>query len=267
MSDGGISMAAAWGYNTNELARSVLVRPDWLKRLREDRIQLENTVRSVIHQWTSQKAAYPELPEDLAPILKRIAQGEHKIFGEWSYDEDKCVDAIYVFNKQVDRAWNYGLGFGDKEPRKAQERRKAGYTKTLTPKGWLAVRDEMVKFTIAKAAYTNEIWRDEVEVFMDFLREGKLPEGIAMDKNRPKLRPAVANNILWFLQQGLGWVNNDEIDVCSDCGKILMTDRETHDWCPTCGKMRCESCTTAPYDCQCEHPCSRHCTCKKHEND
>ncbi|MDE2103519.1 MAG: hypothetical protein KGL39_40135 [Patescibacteria group bacterium] len=287
MSDGGISFAKAFSYESNELSKSVLVNPAWLANLLAARYDLKNKVSNAFRHC---KPAYRDgetiKPTTMSPdegwrglvgdwihdkdetrfikFLESEASG-NTLFPEWYYDRDEIVEAIHKYNNAVDWAWESQLGFGDQAPSKRAERRKAGYTKELTPKQFKKHRRLLKKFNLNPSVYTNVIWREEIQVFMDFLMEGKLPDGVSMDKNKPKLRHRVAGNILWFLQEVLGWVTTDEVDVCSDCGCLILTDRETHDWCSKCGKMRCESCTTAPSHCQCDHPCGKHCTCGRNE--
>ena len=288
MSNGSISFAKAFSYESNDLSKPVLVQPAWFATLLADRYDLK---RKVSNAFRHCKPAYRDgeqvKPTTMSPadgwlglpgdwisdkdetrflkFLTNEAAGT-TLFPEWYYDRDEIVEAICKYNAAVDAAWERGLGFGDNVPTKRAERRKAGYTKTLSPRTFKQRRHLLKKFNISPSVYTNVIWRDEAQVFMDFLITGAMPDGTSMDKNKPKLRHQVAGNILWFLQEVLGWVTTDEVDVCSECGCLILTDRETHDWCSGCGKMRCESCTTAPSHCQCDHPCGKHCTCKEEEN-
>lgn len=271
MSDGGISLVAAWGCASFELARPILARRGWRKSLKEAQDTLRDRLRHVLERthwisdWkqpTQPDEPAPRLPDDVTAFVEAVAKGEDP-FPKWSWDREKAVDAINSWNSDVDNIWNYQLGMADREPRTAKARRREGYTERLTPKQWLRVRPQMKRYQIELRAFTSEMYAEGVEQLMEFLTAGKLPAGASMDRNVPKLRHQVAGNIVWFIQQILGWVPGDGIDVCSDCGKVIRTDSETHDWCSKCCKMRCDYCTTRPDDCECDHPCRRHCTCHR----
>jgi hypothetical protein len=283
MSDGGISFTMAMGWSSQELACPIYAHPEFVHRLDADWQKLGDSVRRALrgrNHWISREPQkpLPELSGDLAGLCRRVLAGED-MAGGWTWDRDDAVNAINEWNAAVDHAWRIGLGLGDELVAKARPsnkklRAKIGYTKRVTPRMWGSgyneklkpgLRDKFIKFNIPPHIYTHEIWAAEITGLMEFLTEGKLPEGVVMDRNKPKLNHKQAGNLVWYLQEAMGIIDNDEIDICSECGTVVMTDRETHDWCSKCGKMRCESCTTAPSHCTCDYPCGKHCKCKAEE--
>src|SRR4051812_15540704 len=116
MSDGGISLADAWGFETNELARVILVKPDWLAYVRSCREQLLSEVRTAVARsfppYSEKKTSEPKpaMPDDIEAFLKKIADGE-KVFGKWTWGNDRAVNAIHTWNGYVECAWYHKMGF------------------------------------------------------------------------------------------------------------------------------------------------------------
>lgn len=278
MSDGGISFVMAFGLDSAQLTWPVWVKPGLKTKLEEIHHDLRDSLwRAWRHSpmdwhWNAGKKQpmpeRPEFPEDITEMVKAIAVNEAPFPGWNLIDTGEAVYAIHGYNESIDWVWNHHMGFRDEETDKAapsdkKKRTKLGYTEKLTPERFgKGLRDLMKKHPISTAAYTEKLWKDEIEKLLNFLTKGELPDGVSMEKNLPRLRLAQAANVIWYLQEVAGIISASEIAICDDCGSVIDAAGETHDWCSKCGKMRCENCSTAPYHCTCDYPCGKHCKCK-----
>jgi len=64
-------------------------------------------------------------------------------------------------------------------------------------------------------------YEDAVNELFSFLKGEGLPEG--MECKMPKLKPDMAFNVIWFLQEHMG-ILPDNIEMCQSCKSLFDTD-------------------------------------------
>ena len=281
MSDGGISLARCFGFGSNELVRTVWIKSDWekdrwnnwkAKRAELDRafhVSIENPHRKGKRSQENKLPTWSAVDGKVQnEKIAMVASGTDP-FPEWHWKQDLAIDAIDAWNGYIDWLWDYQFCMEKPRPKTAAVRVKEGFTRKMTPKEWLSIRDNFKQFQIAPAAYTREIWRTKIEEFQTFLTGGELPGGVSMDRGRPKVTQRVAQNIIWYLQEVMHCGCPDSIECCNECGSVFDRNSSSGQWCAPCGKMRCESCATyadmnddCDHECQCSN-CAKHCECEE----
>ena len=72
--------------------------------------------------------------------------------------------------------------------------------------------------------HTDELKR--VQQFHEFL-QGRLPNGVTVVGNPPRMTADDAFSVIWFLQEVSGLIS-DSIEMCAYCGTLFDSHKEGH---------------------------------------
>lgn len=123
---------------------------------------------------------------------------------------------------------------------------KKRFNKVLSPKEFDKIKSQLSEYTIPIKLWDRYVWRDKFEKLVDLLTEHEMPDGIDLgDSLPPKMSRLNAYKIIWFLQEALKIIpNNDELNftICDNCESVFYSYDEGGASCDNCGKSYCDNC-------------------------
>lgn len=149
------------------------------------------------------------------------------------------------YNNKIDWIMRHGMAFSEGEIEFDPAKHKM-----LSPDEFLQIRDRLSLFNIPTQMWTYDLWREKIENILDLLSKGEVIDDVLMGE-MPKMTRQQAGNVVWYIQEALSIIpNNDEhcFSICEECSTTFYTyDQGGESYCEDCERTLCFDCH--PYDC------------------